>query len=86
MEAVRHTVHQKHPALDVKVEHEFRVLRFASDVALVIVACTRQKGWDVLFSLEYKPNVSQDLGDQPACNISACRNWARTRNGRPRTS
>ena len=70
MEAVRHTLHQKHPALDVKVDHEVRVLRFASEVALVIVACTRQKGLDVLFSLEYKPKVAQDLGDQHACNIS----------------
>ena len=33
-----------------KVDHEFKVLRFASDAAL-IVAITGQKGMDVFFPL-----------------------------------
>ena len=50
MESVRDALHKRHPKKEFKVDHEFKVLRFASDAAL-IVAITGQKGMDVFFPL-----------------------------------
>ena len=49
MESVRDALHKRHPKKEFKVDHEFKVLRFTSDVAL-IVAITGQNRMDVVFS------------------------------------
>ena len=68
MSMVTKLLRSKYPNQLFYVDHEYKVLKFCADEAIVTITCNKEQ--HVVFVIEYKPRVSSNLSDQTPFHIS----------------